>query len=77
MFGLHHVRVRKSGGRCSRQPGQIRKEAATTNSRRVVPASTAQAGMMRRRHHTPSVDGGLGPVDDVALPRRNLRLDQS
>ncbi len=33
---------RKSGGRGSRQPGQIRKEAATTNLHRVVPASTCQ-----------------------------------
>ena len=33
---------RESGGRSSRQPGQIRKEAATTISFRVVPAPTAR-----------------------------------
>jgi hypothetical protein len=37
---------RKSGGRCTRQPGQIRKEAATTNSPRVVPASTEHASSL-------------------------------
>ena len=30
----------ESGGRCPRQLGQIRKEAATTNLHRVVPAPT-------------------------------------
>ena len=34
------MRVRESGGRRLRQPGQVRKEAAATNSRRVVPAPT-------------------------------------
>ena len=33
---------RESGGRRSRQPGQIRKEAAVTSQLRVVPAPTAQ-----------------------------------
>src|SRR5690349_14926509 len=32
---------RESGGRRCRQPGQIRKEAATTISHRVVPAPTS------------------------------------
>ena len=34
--GHAYLRCRESGGRCTRQPGQIRKEAATTNSHRVV-----------------------------------------
>src|SRR5215210_4611942 len=37
---FHHMPVRESGGRSSRQPGQVRKEAATTISLRVVPAPT-------------------------------------
>ena len=34
---------RESGGRGCRQPGQVRKEAATTISSRVVPAPTSEA----------------------------------
>src|SRR5690606_30972185 len=35
-----HMPPWKSGGRSLRQPGQVLTEAATTNSLRVVPAST-------------------------------------
>ncbi len=35
-----HMPSRESGGRCTRQLGQGRKAAATTNSYRVVPAPT-------------------------------------
>ena len=37
--GVRPYRHRESGGQCSRQPGQVRKEAAVTNSRWVVPGS--------------------------------------
>jgi len=42
-----HMAGRESGGRRRRQPGQIRKEAATTISRRVVPAPTFPSSPIR------------------------------
>lgn len=39
----------ESGGRRRRQPGQIRKEAATTISRRVVPAPTFSTSLRAKR----------------------------
>jgi DNA polymerase III subunit gamma/tau len=64
--------IRKSGGRCSRQPGQIRKEAATTNSRRVVPASTASHSQNGERGQRNAVS-----TDEAALPLRANPLDRS
>src|SRR3546814_8680973 len=63
---------RKSGGRGLRQPGQVRKEAAATNSPRVVPASThfplrqVRDAPLRRGHEQfrrrRNPDAGDGPA---------------
>jgi len=74
--------LRESGGRCRRQPGQVRKEAATTISRWVVPAPTARFGASARNLRFDSNKRGRpaagrdGRTDGAASPRRSLSPQQ-
>ena len=67
---------RESGGRRSRQPGQVRKEAAVTISLRVVPAPTSpsptacrarRAGASRSRPRVPLMPAAAGMSGAVRL----------
>jgi DNA polymerase-3 subunit gamma/tau len=69
------MRARESGGRRCRQPGQVRKEAATTISCRVVPAPTARQAP---KQHDDDESPGLGlDLPEVPQPRRRLALSRA
>ena len=69
--------ARESGGRSLRQPGQVRKEAAATNSLRVVPAPTPSTLHPFDKRRARSYDGRVSDesesiFDEPVMPGMDL-----